>query len=83
MLFLLISGLILSLVLAIFIFQNTTPVVVHFLAWSFGGSLALVLLLTLIFGIIISLLVAIPLVIKRARKQAKPHEPKDTKEPTA
>jgi uncharacterized integral membrane protein len=66
--FLLIFGLLLALAIVTFIFQNTNPVIVHFLAWQFEGSLALLLLLTFIFGIIISLLVAIPLLFRRKTK---------------
>lgn len=68
MLLLLISALLLALVIVAFIFQNTNPVIVHFLVWQFEGSLALLLLLTFIFGIIISLSVAIPLLFRRKTK---------------
>lgn len=71
MLPLLILGLILALLIVTFIFQNTTPVIVYFLAWNFQGSLALILFLTFIIGIIISLLVAIPLLIRRMRSKKK------------
>jgi uncharacterized integral membrane protein len=69
MLITLLLGLILALIIVIFIFQNPSPVIVHFLVWHFQGSLALLLLLTFIFGIIISLLVAIPLVIRRMHRK--------------
>lgn len=68
MIFVLILALILSLISVAFIFQNTNPVVVHFLAWEFEGSLALLLLLTFIFGIIISLMIAIPMLLRRKTK---------------
>lgn len=71
MLLLLILGLVLAILIVTFIFQNTSPVIVHFLAWHFQGSLALVLLLTVIFSIIISLLVAIPLLIRKMRRKTK------------
>lgn len=68
MMFFLILALLLALVTVIFIFQNTNLVIVSFLTWQFEGSLALLLLLTFIFGIIISLLVVIPLFFRRKRK---------------
>jgi len=74
MLPLLISGLLLALVIVTFIFQNTSPVIVHFLAWQFEGSLALLLFLTFIFGIIISLLVAIPLLFRGKRRSLSTKE---------
>lgn len=65
----LISGLILALITVTFIFQNTMPVTVRFLLWSFQSSLALLLFITFLFGIIVSLLVIIPLLfIRRAKK---------------
>lgn len=64
----LISALLLALVIVAFIIQNTSFVIVHFLAWQFEGSLALLLFLTFIFGVIISLLVAIPLIFRRKTK---------------
>lgn len=68
MLILLVLALVLSLVIVAFIFQNTNPVVVHFLAWQYEGSLAMILFLTFLLGIIISLLIAIPLMIRRKTK---------------
>lgn len=69
----LILGLLLALLIAIFIFQNPSPVIVHLFTWQFEGSLALLLLLTFILGIIISLLVAIPLVIRSITKKKETH----------
>ena len=80
MLPLLTSALLLALITVAFIVQNTNPVIVHFLAWKFEGSLALLLLLTFLLGIITSLLVAMPLYIKRIRKKTKTP---DIKEKTA
>ncbi|MDP2638137.1 MAG: LapA family protein [Candidatus Levybacteria bacterium] len=68
MLILLILSLLLLSGVVIFIFQNPNPVVVHFLMWQFEGSLALLLLLTFIFGIITCLLTAIPLMLRRKTK---------------
>lgn len=70
----LIAGLVLSVLLLIFVLQNSHPVELHFLLWQFNGSLALILFLTIIVTLIISLLVAIPYSIKKRR--AKPTEVK-------
>jgi len=68
---LLVLALVLALTIVIFIFQNTSPVVVHFLVWQFDGSLALFLFIEFIFGIIVSLLVAIPLLFRKKTKARK------------
>lgn len=48
----------------VFALQNTTPVDVNFLVWSFHGSLALVLLGALAAGALISLLASLPALIR-------------------
>jgi uncharacterized integral membrane protein len=60
----LILGVILGAVSVIFITQNVTIVTVTFLTWQIEGSLALVLLLTLLCGIVITLLLILPSLIK-------------------
>lgn len=60
----LILGVILGAISVIFISQNITIVTVSFLTWQMEGSLALVLLLTLLCGIIITLLLILPSLIK-------------------
>ncbi len=61
---LLISGIGFAICAVLFALQNNVPVTVSFFAWSFGGSLALVLLITLGLGAIIAGLVSSPTVIR-------------------
>ncbi len=60
----LILGIILGAISVIFIAQNISVVTVTFLSWQFAGSLALVLLLTLICGVVITLLMILPSLIR-------------------
>lgn len=53
-----------ALVAVLFALQNLVPVQVTFLAWTFEGSLALVLFVALIVGAVISVLVSVPSMIK-------------------
>lgn len=53
-------ALVLSLLVTIFAVQNIQPATVQFLFWSVSGSLALVLMVTLILGILIGVLLMIP-----------------------
>ncbi len=75
MIFSLILGAILGGVSVVFILQNTALITVSFLSWQFEGSLALILLLTIICGVLITLLFLMPSLIKetfyvsRIRKQ--------------
>ena len=62
--FLLIAGIGFAIVAVLFALQNNVPVTVSFLTWSFGGSLAMVLLITLGLGVIIAGLVSSPTVIR-------------------
>lgn len=55
-----ILALLISIVAVVFALQNTAVVTVSFLLWSFEGSLALVLLGTLLVGVLISLLASTP-----------------------
>lgn len=72
---LLISGIGFAIVAVLFALQNNVPVTVSFFAWSFGGSLALVLLITLGLGAVIAGLVTSPALIgsqwtaKRLKRQ--------------
>jgi len=61
---LLIFGIGFAIVAVMFALQNNIPVTVSFFTWSFGGSLALVLLITLGLGAIITGLVSSPTVIR-------------------
>ncbi|WP_299414738.1 LapA family protein [Acaryochloris sp. IP29b_bin.148] len=62
---LVVCALLISLVAILFALQNSWGITVSFLIWRFYGSLALILLLTLAFGVIIGLLVTAPTIIKR------------------
>jgi len=61
---LLISGIAFAICAVLFALQNNIPVTVSFFAWSFDGSLALVLLITLGLGAMIAGLVSTPAVIR-------------------
>ena len=61
---LLISGIGFAIVAVLFALQNNVPVTVSFFAWSSGGSLALVLLVTLGLGAAIAGLLSSPAVIR-------------------
>lgn len=72
---LLIFGIGFAIVAVLFALQNNIPVTVSFFAWSFDGSLALVLMMTLGIGAIIAGLVTSPALIgsqwtgKRLKRQ--------------
>ena len=63
----LVAALVIAIIAVIFALQNPAPVTISFLIWQAQGSLALVLLITLLFGVLISLLVSAPTVIRRNR----------------
>lgn len=67
----LITALVLSVLLLLFVVQNLHQVELHFLFWQFNGSLALILALTFIISIIISILVAIPYSIKKRKTKSE------------
>ncbi len=60
-----IIALLIAVVAVVFALQNTAAVTVTFLFWSIHGSLALVLLLTLLTGVLISVLVSLPGLVRR------------------
>lgn len=64
MLISLIAGIVLGALSVMFVLQNVAVVTVAFLSWQITGSLALVLLATLISGIVITLLVLLPSLIR-------------------
>ncbi len=64
----LILALLLAIIVTIFAVQNNGPVDVSFLTFELNGSLALVLMITLTFGIIIGILVSAPSSLRRRRK---------------
>ncbi|MCH8339659.1 MAG: LapA family protein, partial [Chloroflexi bacterium] len=51
---------ILALLVTVFTVQNNQSIPISFLLWSIQGSLALVLMTTLVFGILIGLLLMAP-----------------------
>lgn len=53
-------ALILALLVTIFAVQNNQPITISFLFWSIEGSLALVLMITLVLGIAIGALLMAP-----------------------
>lgn len=61
---LLIFGIGFAIVAVLFALQNNIPVTVSFFAWSFDGSLALVLIMTLGIGAVIAGLVSSPTLIR-------------------
>lgn len=69
--FTLILGLIVAVTAVVFSFQNTEIIQVNFLSYNFEGSLALILISTLLAGFIIGLFVLMPLVLNQSRKARK------------
>ncbi len=67
----LIVGILFAIVAAVFAMQNIGPVVVTFGFWSFEGSLAVVLLVTLGLGALIAGLVSSPAMIRRQWHNAR------------
>lgn len=53
-------ALVLALLVTIFAVQNNQSTTIAFLFWSIDGSLALVLMITLVLGIVIGVLLMIP-----------------------
>ncbi len=53
-------ALILALLVTVFAVQNNKPITISFLFWSIDGSLALVLMITLVLGIVIGVLLMAP-----------------------
>jgi putative membrane protein len=70
-----IIALIIAVVAVIFALQNLAAVTVTFFFWSFHGSLALVLLLSVAAGVLISLLAGLPGMI-RSRWTVASHKKK-------
>lgn len=62
----LILGIVLGIIAVLFVLQNTGLVTVVFASWQLEGSLALILILTLITGIVVTLLVLLPSFIEDA-----------------
>lgn len=68
----LVISLLIAIFAVVFALQNTAAVTITFIAWTFHGSLALVLILSVVAGIVTSFLAMFPAVI-RARLQASSH----------
>ena len=64
MLFSFVIGIVLGAIAVIFAFQNVAVVTVSFFAWQLTGSLAIVILGTLLCGIVLTLLFLLPSVIR-------------------
>ncbi len=60
----LILGVILGAALVAFVLQNVAIVTVSFMTWQLTGSLALVLLVSIISGVVVTLLMILPCLIK-------------------
>ncbi len=76
MLFFVILALLIAIFAIVFALQNTATVTISFLVWHFQGSLALILIVTLLVGAAIAFLVYLPSIlrhhrsIRRLRRQA-------------
>ena len=62
----LILALVIAIVAVIFALQNTGHITIVFFAWKVGGSLSLVLLVTLAIGVLIGLLFLMPTYFKNS-----------------
>ena len=69
----LVISLLIAIFAIVFALQNTAAVTITFIAWTFHGSLALVLILSVFAGMVIGFLAMLPAVI-RARLQASGHK---------
>ena len=65
--FALIAALLIVFLAVAFSLQNASEITIHFFAWTFQGSLVIVLLTTLVLGVIISLLASLPAQMKKSR----------------
>src|SRR3569623_813942 len=64
MILFLILGRIIGAVSVVFVLQNVAATTVTFLTWQLSGSLAVVLLATLIAGMLVAVLIVLPSLIK-------------------
>ena len=60
----LVLGLIIGGAAVVFVLQNITPITVTFFVWQVEGSLAVVLLATLLTGMLLSSLILLPGILK-------------------
>jgi uncharacterized integral membrane protein len=63
----LIALLLLLFFVVAFSLQNSGPIIINFFAWTFEGSLVVVLLTAMVFGVILSVLASLPSHVKRSR----------------
>lgn len=68
---------ILIIAVVIFSVQNSSPVAVSFLVWSFDASLAIVIFLSLVVGIIIGVAVALWARRRPSQERREPPPPPD------
>ncbi len=69
--FALIAALLIVFLAVAFSLQNASEITIYFFAWTFQGSLVIVLLTTLALGVIISLLASLPAQMKKSRMIAQ------------
>ena len=50
-----------------FSLQNSEPIILNFFSWTFQGSLVVVLLTALAFGVMLSIVASLPSFIKKSR----------------
>ena len=67
----LIAALLLIFFAVAFALQNASEITIHFFAWTFQGSLVIVLLTTLALGVMITLLASLPAQMKKSRMLAQ------------
>jgi putative membrane protein len=68
----LVISLLIAIFAIVFALQNTAAVTITFIAWTFHGSLALVLILSVLAGILTGLLAMLPAVV-RSRLRVSSH----------
>lgn len=54
-----------------FSLQNAEPIIIHFFGWRFEGSLVIILLSALVFGVLLTILSSLPSQIKNRRLISK------------
>jgi uncharacterized integral membrane protein len=63
----LIAFLLLLFLTVAFSLQNSEPIIINFFAWTFQGSLVIVLLTAMALGVVLSVLASLPSYIKKNR----------------
>ncbi len=62
----LVLALVIAIIAVIFALQNTAAVTISFFAWEVGGSLSLVVLVTLVIGVLVGWLFVAPSLVKNS-----------------